>query len=51
MFVKKLLGDLEDVPLIPSWIRPWRDATCLSVVSFNSTTRRALSFIVSYIGN
>ena len=27
-----------------------RDASCLSVVSFNSTKRRAQSFIVSYIG-
>ena len=26
-----------------------RDALCLSVVSFNSTKRRAQSFIVSYI--
>ena len=26
------------------------DASCLSVVSFNSTKRRAQSFIVSYIG-
>jgi len=26
------------------------DASCLSVVSFNSTKRRAESFIVSYIG-
>ena len=27
-----------------------RDASCVSVVSFNSTKRRAQSFIVSYIG-
>jgi len=27
-----------------------RDASCLSVVSFHSTKRRAQSFIVSYIG-
>ena len=27
-----------------------RDASCLSVVSFNCTKRRATSFIVSYIG-
>ena len=27
-----------------------RDASCLSVVGFNSTIRRAQSFIVSYIG-
>jgi len=27
-----------------------RDASCLSVVSFNTTKRRAQSFIVSYIG-
>jgi len=27
-----------------------RNASCLSVVSFNSTKRRALSFIVSYVG-
>ena len=26
------------------------DALCLSVVSFNSTKRRALSFLVSYMG-
>ena len=26
-----------------------RDASCLSVVSFNSTKRRAESFIVSYV--
>ena len=26
------------------------DAVCLSVVSFNSTKRRAESFIVSYVG-
>ena len=28
--------------------RAWRDASCLSVVSFNSTKRRVESFIVSY---
>ena len=27
-----------------------RNASCLSVVSFNSTKRRAHSFIVSYVG-
>jgi len=27
-----------------------RNASCLSVVSFNSTKRRAQSFIVSYVG-
>ena len=27
-----------------------RDASCLSVVSFNSTKRRVESFIVSYVG-
>jgi len=27
-----------------------RDASCLSVVSFNSTKRRVQSFIVSYTG-
>ena len=27
-----------------------RDASCLSVISFNSTKRRAESFIVSYVG-
>jgi len=27
-----------------------RDASCLSVVSFNNTKRRAESFIVSYVG-
>jgi len=27
-----------------------RDASCLSVVSFNSTKRRLESFIVSYVG-
>ena len=27
-----------------------RDASCLSVVSFNSTRRRVESFIVSYVG-
>ena len=27
-----------------------RDASCLSVVSFNGTKRRVESFIVSYVG-
>jgi len=27
-----------------------RDASCLSVVNFNSTKRRVESFIVSYVG-
>jgi len=27
-----------------------RDASCLSVVSFNSTKRRVVFFIVSYVG-
>jgi len=43
-----------------SWIRPWyetsspafaerpRDVSCLSVVSFNSTLRRAYSSVISY---
>ena len=41
------LGELTSSSTVTK--RP-RDASCLSVVSFNSTKRRVESFIVSYVG-
>ena len=43
-------SDLAIMLLLCISKRP-RDASCLSVVSFNSTKRRVESFIVSYVGS
>jgi len=44
---KHLKSQVDDRSAVAK--RP-RDASCLSVVSFNSTKRRVESFIVSYVG-
>jgi len=45
------LSGLNQVALLSQRGRGPRDASCLLVVSFNSTKRRAESFIVSYVGS
>ena len=44
------LGSLTDTTRSPAVAERPRDASCLSVVSFNSTIHRAQSFIISYFG-
>ena len=41
---------LHYVTSSPAVAKRPRDASCLSVVRFNGTKRRAQSFIVSYVG-
>ena len=45
------LARYSDFNKTSSVVAKWpRDASCLSVVSFSSTKRRAQSFIISYVG-
>jgi len=50
MYTKRIIIIIAERTSSAAVAKRPRDASCLSVVSFNSTIRQAQSFIVSYIG-